>query len=64
MGFVGELFKNDSGVQLYNIIGLFIFISLFIIMVYRAIKMPKSELTHIKESILENDNTADSNLKK
>ncbi|MEI6823101.1 MAG: hypothetical protein WCL51_14315 [Bacteroidota bacterium] len=61
MGFVGDLFRNDSGVQLYNIIGLFIFITLFFVMVYRVIKMPKSELKHIKESILENDNTADSN---
>ena len=61
MGFVGNLFSNDNEVQLYNIIGLFIFITLFIVMVYRVIKMPKSELKHIKESILENDNTADSN---
>ena len=61
MGFVGDLFRNDSGVQLYNIIGLFIFITLFFVMVYRVIKMPKSELKHIKESILENDSTADSN---
>lgn len=64
MGFVGELFKNDSLAQLYNIIGLFIFIGLFVIMIYRVIKMPKSELNQIKESILENDNTAESNLKK
>ncbi len=61
MGFVGDLFKNDNLAQFYNIIGLFIFMTLFIVMIIKVVRMPKSELKHIKESILENDNTADSN---
>ena len=61
MGFVSDILNKENGIQLYYIIGLLIFLSLFIIMVYRVIKIPESDLSDYKESILKNDNTADSN---
>jgi hypothetical protein len=54
MGFVSEVL-SDAGIQWYYIIGLFIFLSLFIIIVYRTFRIPKSTLKQNKESILEND---------
>jgi hypothetical protein len=60
MNFVSEVLNNENGIQWYYIIGLLIFLTLFIIMIYRVIKIPKSELVHYKESILKNDNTAES----
>ncbi len=64
MGFVGQMLSNESGIQWYYIVGLLIFISLFITMVYRTIKMPKRDLNHYKMSILENDEQEDISLKK
>jgi hypothetical protein len=61
MGFVSELLSKENGIEWYYIIGLFIFLTLFIVMIYRVIKMPKSDIKKIKESILKNDNSTDSN---
>ena len=60
MGFVGEVLR-DAGIQWYYIVGLFIFLSLFIVIVYRTIKIPKSVLKQNKESILENDEPTELN---
>jgi hypothetical protein len=54
MGFVSKVLR-DAGIQWYYIIGLFIFLTLFIVIVYRTFKIPKSVLKHHKESIFEND---------
>ncbi len=61
MGFVGEVLSNENGIQWYYIIGMIIFIILFIILIIKVVRIPKSDLLHFKESILENDNTAESN---
>ncbi len=61
MGFVSDILSNENGIQWYYIIGLLIFLSLFITIIYRVIKIPKSVLMQHKESILENDNHTDSN---
>ena len=61
MGFVSDILSKENGIQWYYIIGLFIFLTLFIVMIYKVIKIPKSELKRMKESILKNDNEADSN---
>ncbi len=58
MGFVGEVLR-DAGIQWYYIVGLLIFLTLFIVIVYRTAKIPKSVLKHNKESILENDETTE-----
>lgn len=60
MGFVGEVLR-DAGIQWYYIVGLFIFLSLFIVIVYRTFKIPKSVLKQNKESILENDKPTELN---
>ncbi len=54
MGFVGEAMRN-AGIEWYYILGLLIFLSLFIVIVYRTLKIPKSVLKEQKESILDND---------
>jgi len=55
MSFVGDVLKGVEGVQYFYIAGLFIFIVLFIVMVYRTIKIPKKDLEKYKSSILEED---------
>lgn len=55
MKFVGEVLENVNGIQYYYIVGLIIFISLMIVILYRTIKMPKKELIDIKTSIFEKD---------
>ncbi len=61
MGFVSEVLGNQNGIQWYYIIGLLIFLTLFIVIVFKVIKIPKSELIQFKESILKNDYPADNN---
>lgn len=55
MGFVGDILGGKLGVELYYIVGLLIFISLFIVIVNRTIRMTKKELNGYKESILDKD---------
>ena len=57
MSFVGEVLKNVNGIQWYYITGIIIFITLFIIIVYRTYKIPKTELLNMKQSILDEDNS-------
>jgi hypothetical protein len=55
MGFVSDILGGKLGVELYYIIGLLIFISLFVVIVNRTIRMTKKELKGYKESILDGD---------
>jgi hypothetical protein len=55
MGFVGHVLENVSGIQWYYIIGMFIFITLFIVMIYRTLKIPKSDLMDYKKTVLDNE---------
>lgn len=57
MGFVSEVLKDVNGIQWYYIVGIFIFITLFIIVLYKTIKTPKSDLLKYKNAILEDENT-------
>lgn len=61
MEFAGSVLHKVDGVEWYYIIGLLIFIVLFIVMIYRTIKMPKSTLLDIKQSIFENDELSSGN---
>ena len=63
MGFVGNVLSNVNGIHWYYITGLLIFLGLFITIVYRTIKIPKAELLHHKQSILDKDDLTDSNHK-
>ena len=55
MKIVSNVLENIDGIQIYYIIGLLIFVVLFIVIVIRTVKMPKSEAEDIKKSIFKND---------
>ena len=55
MGFVGDVLNGVEGIQYFYIVGLLIFMILFIVVVYRTIKIPRKDLMKFKTSILEND---------
>ena len=58
MKIVSNLLENIEGIQIYYIIGLLIFVTLFIAITIRTLRMPKNEAERIKQSIL-NDNEKD-----
>lgn len=58
MGFVSKILGNVNHIQTYYIIGLLIFIALFIIILIRTLRMKKSEIIAYKSAILdENEQT-------
>jgi len=59
MKIISNLLENIEGIQIYYIIGLLIFVTLFIIISIRTIRMPKSEVEKIKNSILNDNETED-----
>jgi hypothetical protein len=58
MKIVSNLLENIEGIQIYYIVGLLIFVTLFIVITVRTVRMPKAEAEKIKKSIL-NDNEAE-----
>ena len=56
MKIVSNMLENIEGIQIYYIIGLLIFFTLFVVMFIRTIKRSNGEMTDIKNSIL-SDNT-------
>jgi tellurite resistance protein TehA-like permease len=58
MKIVSNLLENIEGIQIFYIVGLLIFVTLFIVITIRTIRMPKQEAEKIKHSIL-NDNDAE-----
>jgi len=59
MKIISNLLEDVEGIQIYYIVGLLIFVTLFIVILIRTIRMPKKEVEEIKTSIL-NDNEVDS----
>ena len=55
MGFVGEILNGESGIAWYYIVGLLVFLSLFIVIVYRTARMKGSDIETYKESLFEGD---------
>lgn len=55
MGFVAEVLGGEKGIQVYYIIGILIFIGLFLIILRRTYKMPKSDIMEFKTSILDKE---------
>jgi len=56
MKIVSNVLENINGIQVYYVLGLLIFFSLFIVIVVRTMRRPAKEMNDIKESILiEND---------
>jgi hypothetical protein len=56
MSFVGDVLKDVQGIQYFYIVGLFIFMILFFVVLYRTMKIPKKDLEKFKTSILDDDN--------
>lgn len=55
MKIVSNVLESIEGISIYYIIGLLIFVVLFIVILIRTIKMPKAEVERIKNSILNNE---------
>ncbi len=55
MSFVSGVLNGVDGIQYYYIVGLLIFMTLFIVILYQTIKIPRKDLMKFKASILEND---------
>ncbi len=57
MKIVSNMLQNIEGIQIYYIIGLLIFFTLFIIILVRTMRQPNSEMNEIKNSILDDNNS-------
>lgn len=58
MKIVSNLLENIQGIQIYYILGLIIFVTLFIVILIKTYRMPNKKADKIKKSIL-NDNETD-----
>lgn len=58
MKIISNLLEDIDGIRIYYIIGLLIFVTLFIVISIKTWKMPKQDAENIKNSIL-NDNDTD-----
>jgi preprotein translocase subunit YajC len=57
MKIVSNILENVSGIQVFYIIGLLIFVGLFVIILIRTLKRSNKEMSEIKESILNDTET-------
>jgi TM2 domain-containing membrane protein YozV len=55
MKIVSNLLENIEGIQIYYVVGLIIFVTLFIFILIKTYRMPDKKADKIKKSIL-NDN--------
>ncbi|MEI6276539.1 MAG: hypothetical protein WCP08_11145 [Prolixibacteraceae bacterium] len=55
MGFVGETLSGIDGIQLYYIVGIIIFVGLFIGVAIYTYTIPKKDLNKYKSSIFEKE---------
>ena len=53
MNFAGDVLQNVDGIKYFYIIGILIFIALFVVIVYRTVKIPREDLEDFKTSIFE-----------
>jgi len=61
MGFVGKVMDSVNGTEWFYIVGIIIFIALFIAIVYRTVRIPKSTLEDYKSAILDQDDISSEN---
>ena len=59
MKIVSNLLENIEGIQIYYIIGLLIFVILFIVIVVRTMRLSNKKMEKIKNSILQENETED-----
>jgi hypothetical protein len=58
MSFVGDVLDSVNGIQWFYIAGILIFIALFIVILYRTSKIPKTDIEKFKNGILDSDETS------
>jgi len=59
MKIVSDLLTSIEGIQIFYIIGLLIFVALFIVITIRTMRMPDKEMENIKNSILADGESED-----
>lgn len=59
MKIVSNVLENIEGIQIFYIIGLLIFITLFVVIFIRTIRRSNTEMDELKNSILIDKNTDD-----
>ena len=57
MKIVSNVLENIDGIQVFYLIGLLIFVTLFLVILIRTIKRPNKEISDIKNSILQDDDS-------
>lgn len=57
MKLVSNILENIEGIQIYYIVGLLIFFSLFVVIFIRTMRRPNKEMEEIKNSILEDNDS-------
>ena len=63
MSFVSGVLNGVEGIQYFYIMGLLIFMTLFIVILYRTVKIPRKDLMKFKTSILEKDEVESNEIK-
>jgi preprotein translocase subunit YajC len=61
MKIVSNLLENIDGIRIYYIVGLLIFVVLFVVILIRTMKKPNKEMEKIKNSILD-EHDSDENI--
>ncbi len=59
MKIVSNLLTSIEGIQVFYIIGLLIFVVLFVVIFVRTMRLPNSEMEAIKNSILSDSESED-----
>jgi hypothetical protein len=59
MKIVSNLLTSIEGIQIFYIIGLLIFVVLFIVILIRTMRIPNSDMEEIKKSILTDNESED-----
>jgi fructose-specific phosphotransferase system IIC component len=59
MKIVSDLLEGIKGIQIYYIIGLLIFVLLFVVIFIRTMRIPNKDVEDIKNSILSDNETDD-----
>ena len=63
MKIVSSLLETIEGIGTWYVIGLLIFFTMFIIFLVRTLRRPRAEMDQIKNSILDDRETSDSDNK-
>ena len=60
MKLVSNLLESMTGIHIFYVVGLLIFLTLFVVIVVRTVRRPSAEMNEIKESILIDNDSEES----